>query len=178
MLPARKEGKADPGEGGETDWTAVFQNLAVDAEPYFAMSPELMVAPDEFRAFMDDLRGCVIGRQLADKFGWKIGDHFFLESFVAGMRKKSGPFEFVVRGFVDTDLVHYPGTDTEHHVLPLQVPEREPRGPTWTQFFTVEIEDPGARAPRSGRRSTPCSRTPATRPTRRRRAPSRPASSR
>ena len=112
VLPARREGKADPGDGGGTDWTAVFQNLAVDAEPYFAMSPELMVSPDEFRDFMDDLRGCVIGRQLAEKFGWKIGDHFFLESFVAGMRKKSGPFEFVVRGLIDTDPVRYPGTDT------------------------------------------------------------------
>ena len=41
VLPARKEGKADPADDGGTDWTAVFQNLAVDAEPYFAMSPEL-----------------------------------------------------------------------------------------------------------------------------------------
>ena len=65
VLPARREGKAGPGDGAETDWTAVFQNLAVEAEPYFAMSPELVVAPDQFRDFLNDLRGCVIGRQLA-----------------------------------------------------------------------------------------------------------------
>ena len=143
VLPARKEGKADPGEGGQTDWTAVFQNLAVEAEPYFAMSPELMVSPDEFRAFMDDLRGCVMGRQLADKFGWKVGDHFFLESFVAGMRKKSGPFEFVVRGFVDTDPVRYPGTDTNIMFFHFKYLSESLGGTTWTQFFLVEVEDPG-----------------------------------
>ena len=146
VLPARKEGKADPGDDGQTDWTAVFQNLAVDAEPYFAMSPELMVSPGEFRAFMNDLRGCVIGRRLADKFGWKVGDRFFLESFVAGMRKKSGPFEFVVRGLVDTDPVRYPGTDTNIMFFHFQYLSESLGRVSWTQFFTVEIEDPGRAA--------------------------------
>jgi hypothetical protein len=28
VLPARKQGKADAGSGEETDWTAIFQNMA------------------------------------------------------------------------------------------------------------------------------------------------------
>src|SRR5207247_2493711 len=94
--------RADEGVGA-SDWTNAFQNIAVDAEPYFAMNPELRVAPEEFRDFMGDLRGCIIGRELAGKFGWKIGDHFFLQSFASGYQKRSGPFEFVVRGLVDAD---------------------------------------------------------------------------
>jgi len=146
VLPARKEGKADPSDDRGTDWTAVFQNLAVDAEPYFAMSPELMVAPEEFRDFMGDLRGCVIGRQLAEKFGWKTGDHFFLESFVSGMRKKSGPFEFVVRGLIDTDPVRYPGTDTNIMFFHFKYLSESLGHVSWTQFFTVEIDDPARSA--------------------------------
>jgi putative ABC transport system permease protein len=146
VLPARREGKADPGDGGGTDWTAVFQNLAVEAEPYFAMSPELVVSPAEFRDFMGDLRGCVIGRQLAEKFGWKIGDRFYLESFVAGMRKKSGPFEFVVRGLIDTDLGRYPGTETNIMFFHFKYLSESLGGTTFTQFFTVEIEDAGRAA--------------------------------
>ena len=143
VLPARKESKADPGAGAETDWTAVFHNVAVDAEPYFAMSPELMVPPAEFRDFMNDLRGCVMGRQLAAKFGWQLGDHFFLESFVAGMRKPSGPFEFVVRGLIDTDLRKYPGTETDMMFFHFKyLNESLGGGRTWTQLFTVEIDDP------------------------------------
>lgn len=146
VLPARREGKADPAFGGETDWTAVFQNVAVDAEPYFAMSPELMVPPDQFRDFMNDLRGCVMGRQLADKFGWKIGDRFFLQSFATGLRKKSGPFEFVVRGLIDTDLRKYPGADTNMMFFHFRYLSESLGGMSWTQLFTVGIDDPGRAA--------------------------------
>ena len=146
VLPARKEGKADPGAGWETDWTAVFQNLAVDAEPYFAMSPELQVPPDQFRDFMSDLRGCVIGQNLARKFGWRVGDHFFLQSSVTGMRRKSGPFEFVVRGLVDTDPRKYPGTDTNLMLFHFKYLSESMGGWTKTHLFTVEIDDPGRAA--------------------------------
>lgn len=142
VLPARKEGKADSGKAGETDWTTVFQNLAVDAEPYFAMSPELMVSPDQFKDFMGDLRGCVLGRQLAEKFGWKIGDRFFLQSFIPGLRKKSGPFEFIVRGFIETDLAKYPGTETNLMLFHFKYLTESLENIDQTQFFLVEIEDP------------------------------------
>src|SRR5689334_21993862 len=44
VLPARREGKSDSGKAGETDWTTVFQNVAIEAEPYLAMNPELEIA--------------------------------------------------------------------------------------------------------------------------------------
>ena len=144
VLPARKEGKAD--SDGGTDWTAVFQNFAVEAEPFFAMNPELEIAPDEFRAFLADRQGCVIGRRLAEKYGWKLGDRFFLESFVAGMRKKSGPFEFVVRGLVDSDPVKYPGTDAGIMYFHFEYLSESLGRVDWTQFFMVEIDDPARAA--------------------------------
>jgi putative ABC transport system permease protein len=146
VLPARKEGKADRGAASETDWTRIFQNAAVDAEPYFAMSPELMVPPDQFRDFMGDLRGCVMGRDLAGKFGWTIGDHFFLQSMVTGLRKKNGPFEFVVRGFIDTDRRKYPATETNLMFFHFRYLSESLGGFTDTHLFTVEVDDP-ARGP-------------------------------
>ncbi len=146
VLMARKEGKVDPGASGETDWTTVFQNLAVDAEPYFAMNPEFRVAPAEFKDFMDDLQGCVIGRELGAKFSWKIGDRFFLQSFIPGLRKKSGPFEFVVRGFLDTDLEKYPGTETNQMIFHFKYLSESLGGLNQTQFLMVEVDDP-ARVP-------------------------------
>ena len=76
------------------------------------MYPEYQLPPDQYQAFLQDLRGCVIGRKLANRYGWKIGDTFFLESFIPPYRKRDGPFEFVVKGIFDTDPVRYPGTDT------------------------------------------------------------------
>ena len=146
VLPARKEGKASQGSDAGTDWTKVFQNAAVDAEPYFAMSPELIVAPDQFRDFLEDLRGCVVGRKLAEKFGWKIGDHFFLESFASALRKRSGPFEFVVRGFIETDLAKYPGTDPNMMFFHLKYLSEGLGGLRYVSLFTVEIDDPSRAA--------------------------------
>lgn len=112
MLPAKKEGKADAGSESTTDWSNFFPNMAVEAEPYFAMYPEFAIPPDQMMAFREDLQGAVIGRKLADKFGWKIGDRFFLESFIPPYRKKDGPFEFVVRAIFDVDKAKHPGTDS------------------------------------------------------------------
>ena len=111
-LPAKKEGQAEAGGESTTDWSNFFPNMAVDPEPFFAMYPEFQTKPDEWQAFLGDLQGCMIGRKLANKFGWKVGDRFFLESFIPPYRKRSGPFEFVVRGVFDADVVKYPGTDT------------------------------------------------------------------
>jgi putative ABC transport system permease protein len=141
-LPAKKEGKADAGDSSTTDWSNFFPNMAVEAEPYFAMYPEYAVPPDQFRDFLGDLQGCVIGRKLADKFNWKVGDHFFLESFIGAYRKDSGPFEFVVRGIFDTDLAKYPGTDTGlmffHYKYLYESTGRRLQAGT----YTVAIDDP------------------------------------
>jgi len=111
-LPAKKEGKADEEAEATTDWSKFFPNIAVEAEQLLAMYPEYDIPHDQYQAFMQDLRGCIIGRKLATKFGWKLGDTFFLESFIPPYRKSDGPFEFVVRGILDADQAKHPGTDT------------------------------------------------------------------
>ena len=135
-LPAKKEGKADEGAEASTDWSNFFPNMAVDADPYFAMYPEFQIKPEEYQAFKEDLRGAVIGRKLANKFGWKIGDRFFLESFIPPYRKKDGPFEFTVRAIYDVDKCEAPGHRHRPDVLPLQVPLRGHRPAAWTRAAT------------------------------------------
>jgi putative ABC transport system permease protein len=113
-LPAKKEGTADgtgDAEASTTDWSNFFNNMAVDVETYFAMYPEMVIPPDQWKAFLETRSGCVIGSKLAKKFNWKVGDKFFLESFIPPYRRRSGPFEFVVAGIYDADLTKYPGTD-------------------------------------------------------------------
>jgi putative ABC transport system permease protein len=87
-----------------------FPNMAVEAEPYFAMFPEFMIPPDQYREYLQDLRGAVIGRDIANKFGFTIGDAFQMESIIPPYRV-GRPFEFIVRAIYDTDPVKYPGTN-------------------------------------------------------------------
>jgi putative ABC transport system permease protein len=93
--------------GGQPDWKNFFPNFAVDAEPFLAMSPEYQVKSDELKAFMQDMRGAIIGPELAQKYNWKIGSTFQLESFIPPYRADR-PFEFTVRAIYSTDKVKYP----------------------------------------------------------------------
>ena len=51
-----------------------FAQFAIDPETMFDMYPECKVPPDQIEALRRTRTGCIIGRSLADKFGWKIGD--------------------------------------------------------------------------------------------------------
>ena len=159
-LPAKKEGQADEGEGDSTtDWSKFFHNMAVDAEKFFPMYPELPFPPDQWQAFRETRQGCVIGSKLAKKFNWKIGDTFFLESFIPPYRKRTGPFEFVVSARLRRRPREVPGHRRIDHVLPLRVPEEGigrrvgRRAPTRSRSRTA------TRPPRSARPSTRSSRT-------------------
>ena len=142
-LPAKKEGKAtEEDDEPQMDFSNFFPNMAVDAEPYFAMYPEFEVKPDEMRAFMGDMQGAVIGRKLADKYGWKIGDHFFLESFIPPYRKSSGPFEFTVRAIFDVDKVKHPKTDSTLMLFHFKYLYEATGRHVQAGSYTVEINDP------------------------------------
>jgi putative ABC transport system permease protein len=74
----------------------VFPQFAVDAETYFDMHPEFTLSAQEQKDFIHDRRGCVVGKKLAAKYGWKIGDQIPLRGVLY-----PGTWNFVVRGIYD-----------------------------------------------------------------------------
>src|SRR5689334_20224652 len=73
-----------------------FPQFAVDAEAYFQLYPEFRVAPDQFKTFLLDRKGCIVGRKLAQLYGWKLGDAVPLRGTIF-----PGNWEFVVRGIYE-----------------------------------------------------------------------------
>ena len=73
-----------------------FAQFAVDAPTYFPMYPEFVFDTDQYQAFMRDRRGAVIGRQLAELYGFKVGDVIPLKSGIY-----PGIWEFNVRAIYD-----------------------------------------------------------------------------
>jgi putative ABC transport system permease protein len=73
-----------------------FAQFAVDAPTYFPMYPEYIFDPDEYAAFLRDRRGAAVGRQLADLYGFKVGDTIPLKSSIY-----PGNWEFTVRAIYD-----------------------------------------------------------------------------
>jgi putative ABC transport system permease protein len=84
-----------------------FPNFAVEAEPYLAMYPEFGLTEAEKQAFLKDLRGCIIGSEIAEKFGWTVGSTIQLESTIPPYRIGK-PFEFVVSAIYRVDEQKYP----------------------------------------------------------------------
>jgi len=69
-----------------------FANFAVEVRSFLELYPEFIIPPDNKEAFLKDQKGCVIGKKLAAKFGWKIGDIVTLKGTIF-----LGNWDFVVR---------------------------------------------------------------------------------
>lgn len=59
-----------------------FANVAYDLEGLFDLYPEFVIDPKERAALMRDRKGCLVGRKLANRFGWKVGDAITLRGTI------------------------------------------------------------------------------------------------
>jgi putative ABC transport system permease protein len=73
-----------------------FPQFAVDPPSYLALYPEFRVSEDARVAWLRDRKGVLVGRTLADKFGWKVGDQIPLRGTIY-----PGTWSFNVRGIYD-----------------------------------------------------------------------------
>lgn len=72
----------------------------VDPELYLAMTPEISLPEDQKQAWLKTRTGAVIGRSLAERYGWKIGDRVPLKSPI-WTSKSGGAWEFEIVGIYD-----------------------------------------------------------------------------
>jgi len=72
-----------------------FPQFAV-SDNYLTLYPEFILPDAQRAAFLRDRKGALIGRQLADRFGFKVGDALPLRGTIY-----PGTWEFIVRGIFD-----------------------------------------------------------------------------
>ena len=72
-----------------------FAQFAV-SDNYLDLYPEFVVSEAERRDWLRDRKGCLVGRQLAELYGFKVGDVLPLRGTIY-----PGTWEFVVRGIFD-----------------------------------------------------------------------------
>ena len=68
-----------------------FANFAVE-DNYLDLYPDYLFDPGEKKAYLHDRKGAVIGKKLADRFGWKVGDTITLRGTIY-----SGNWPFTIR---------------------------------------------------------------------------------
>ncbi len=84
------------------DPNTFFANFAID-EAYLNMYPEFVVPPDQKAQFLKERNSCIVGRKLAQRFGWELGDTVQLIGTIF-----PGNWDFVIRGIYDGQ---FPTTD-------------------------------------------------------------------
>jgi putative ABC transport system permease protein len=78
------------------DERSFFAQFAVDGDNFFRMYPEFVFNADEYRDYLRDRSGAAIGRQLADQYGFKVGDRVPIRGTIY-----PGNWEFTVRAIYD-----------------------------------------------------------------------------
>lgn len=124
-----------------------FPQFAVDPEDYFPLYPEYLIPEADFKEFLRDRKGAIVGRKLADTYGWKVGDAVPLKGMIY-----PGNWEFVVRaiyegrdGKVDTSQFFFHWDYLNERVKTLM-----PRRANNYGLYVLGIADPD-RAAETGR---------------------------
>lgn len=115
-----------------------FPQIAVDPEDYLALYPEF-VLPDERReAWIKNRTGAVVGRALADKYGFKVGDRVPIQGTI--WRPQDGSnWEFTIEGIYDGAEK---GTDTTQFVFHYDYLSEATGRPGLVGWYVIRIDDP------------------------------------
>lgn len=117
-----------------------FGQFPVQPDEYLDMYPEFLLDDAARRAWRDTRTGAVVGRNTADKFGWKVGDKVPLQATIYVQKDGSRTWTFDIVGIYDgaeqgTDdtqfLFRYDYFDEARVVLPGEV-----------GWFMIRVEDP------------------------------------
>ena len=116
-----------------------FPQFAVEPASYLALYPEYLLKDEEKKAFILDRQGAMVGRKLANQYGWKIGDQIPIRGTIY-----PGTWTFTLRAIWDgvdakTDesqfLFHW-------QFLAESVRKRLARSADYVGVYVVRINEP------------------------------------
>ena len=117
-----------------------FPQFAVDSDNFFEMYPEFLMKPEELLAFKKDRQGAIVGRKLADQFGWKVGDVVPIRGTIF-----PGNWQMTIRGIFDgkdettiTRQFYFQWNYINEYLI-----KRFPRRADQIGIFNIEVTDPG-----------------------------------
>lgn len=69
-----------------------FPQFAIEGEDHLNVYPEFKVKEKEWNDYLNDREGCVVGKTLAERFNWKVGDRIPIQGTIF-----QGIWEFNIR---------------------------------------------------------------------------------
>ena len=117
-----------------------FAQLAIVPEELFDMFPEFVISDEHKAAWLETRNGVLVGRGLADRFNWKLGDRIPINATIWGKKDGGRTWEF--------DLVAIyegaeKGTDTSQFFFRYDFFDETRAGGTGqVGWYTVRVTDP------------------------------------
>jgi len=114
-----------------------FVQLAVDGVSFLDMHADYLLPPHQRKAWLANRTGCVVGRDLAQRFGWKVGERVPLR------RPDGSAWAFTIDGIYDSK----PGTNANQmFVHYAYLNERQSRNRDHVGWYLVRVADPARAA--------------------------------
>jgi putative ABC transport system permease protein len=121
------------------DKNQFFARFAADANTVFDVYPEFVVDKNEKENFMKERNACIVGRDIAKQYGFKVGDIITLEGDIF-----PGRWDFVVKGIYQPKYKYTDATAMIFHwdYLNERVTEEFPERANEIGWFAVRIKNP------------------------------------
>ncbi|MGO9480110.1 MAG: ABC transporter permease [Limisphaerales bacterium] len=126
-----------------------FMQNPVEPEKFLKLHPEIILPPEQMKAWLATRTGAIVGRRTADRFHWKIGDRVPIQSTIWTQPDGNRTWEFDIVGIYD-------GKDKGIDTTPLFFrydyfdEVREAGGQNWAKgqvgWYTIRIKDPSQAA--------------------------------
>jgi putative ABC transport system permease protein len=116
-----------------------FANFAVEPKSYLELYPEYVIPDDQRVKFINDRKGCLIGRKLVERFGWSIGDTITLTGTIF-----PGKWDFLICGIYDGRDKNIDETLFFFHwdYLNESLKKNQPVSSDHVGFYIIGIENP------------------------------------
>jgi putative ABC transport system permease protein len=117
-----------------------FAQMPVEPGPFLDMFPEYVLDDSEREAWLATRTGAIVGRNLADRFGWKIGDRIPIDSALWAQENGNRVWEFDIVGIYEGAET---GTDTSQMFFRYDYfDEARGFGDGMVGWYTARIENP------------------------------------
>jgi len=121
-----------------------FMQNPVVPEEFLEMHPELILPPEQKKAWLETRTGAIVGRKTAERFHWKIGDKVPIQSSIWSKQDGSRTWEFDIVGIYDG---RDKGTDTTPMFFRYDYFDEARRGAKGlVGWYTIRVKDPARAA--------------------------------
>jgi putative ABC transport system permease protein len=126
-----------------------FMQNPVEPEKFLKIHPEIILPPEQVKAWLATRTGAIVGRRTAERFGWKIGDKVPIRSTIWAQPDGNYTWTFDIVGIYDGAKK---GTDTTWMLFrydyfdEVRQEGNQNFGKGKVGWFTIRIKDPSQAA--------------------------------